>query len=108
MPLFNPVLVTVSSPVSTSVTRSTVAVPANIANAVVLVAVNANRKTLTLLNRSTGTVYLEKGAAPTATVHAVAIAPGGYYEEPQPVFTGEFQGLWSAAGGDGVLVREGI
>ena len=105
MPLNNPVSVTVSASTSGTATPTTVAVPANIANAAVLAAANANRKGLTLWNNSTGNVLIELGAAPTSTTYTAKINPGGYYELPFG-YTGQIQGLWDAAGGTGVLVRE--
>lgn len=106
MPLYNPVLnFVVASDHAGTCTRTTVVVPANIANATELVAANANRKGLSLLNNSTGNVLIEFGAAPTATSYLVKLNSGGYYEVPYD-YTGQIQGLWDAAGGTGVLVRE--
>ncbi len=103
MPLNNPSII--SSSTSTTVTRATIAVPSDITVAQILVASNAARKGLTLWNNSTGNVFIELGAAPTALAYSVRLSPGGYYELPYH-YTGEIQGLWDAAGGTGVLVRE--
>lgn len=106
MPLNNPTNVGFSQLSSTTVIRSTVAAPANITAAQVLVLANPDRKGLTLWNDSLGNVYVEFGSvAPTTTEYTVKIAPGGYYELPY-LYTGQIQGLWDAAGGTGVLVRE--
>lgn len=107
MPLHNPPPpATVTEERSSTCNRTTVAVPGTIANDAEIIAANANRKGLTLWNLSTGSVKIECGAAPTATSFLVDIAPGGYYEFPKPMWQGAVRGLWSTAGGTGMLVRE--
>lgn len=106
MPLSNTIFsLSVGTETSGTVTRSTVAVPDNLATAAVLLAANANRKGATVYNNSVGNVLIEFGAAPTLTGYAAKVNPNGYYELPYG-FTGEIQGLWDAAGGSGVLIRE--
>lgn len=108
MPLFNPPPPsTVTLPRATAVTRTTIEPPtaATIATARELAPANPARRSITLINNSTGTVYLDYGAAPTPTVHAAYMAPGGYFEVPGDP-TVQIQGLWSAVGGTGVNVRE--
>ena len=110
MPLFNPPPpATVVLPRATAVNRTTVAPPAEaaLATAIVLAPANPNRQFISLTNKSVGTVYVEYAAAPTADIHAIALAPGGYFEVPNDP-TVQIQGLWSATGGTGVNVREFI
>lgn len=108
MPLFNPPPpVTVTLPRATGVNRITVPPPleAELGNASVLAPANPARQSISLKNMSTGTVFVDYNAAPTANVHAIALAPGGYFEVPGDP-TVQIQGLWSAVGGVGVHVRE--
>lgn len=108
MPLYNPPTLTVAQDSSTTCNKTTVAVPATIANDAEVIAANPARKSLTLWNKSTGSVKVEKGAAPTADSFTADIAPNGYFEFPQPIWRGAVRGLWSAAGGTGLLVREDV
>ncbi len=105
MPLNNPSTVTLANPTSATSTAATVPVPADTVTAAVLRAANANRKGLTIWNNSTGAILIEFGTAPTATTYTARIEPGGYYEVPFG-YTGQVQGLWTALGGTGALVRE--
>ena len=108
MPLFNPPPpATVTLPRATAVNRTTVVPPieAELATAKVLAPANPARQSISLINKSTGVVYVDYGAAPTVDVHAIALAPGGYFEVPGDP-TIQIQGLWMITGGVGVNVRE--
>lgn len=107
MPLNNPseVIVSPADNNATSITRATIAPPANLNNAVQLVAANPNRKGVTLWNESTGNILIELEIAPTPASFTAKLKPGGYYELPfNPDVA--IHGLWDAPGGTGVFVRE--
>ncbi|HEY6276021.1 MAG TPA: hypothetical protein VIX86_06785 [Streptosporangiaceae bacterium] len=57
----------------------------------------------TVYNDSTQVLYLKFGATASATSHTVQIGPGGYYEFPAPVYSGEADGLWASANGSARL-----
>lgn len=73
-----------ASEASTNVTNST--------NNQTALASNANRRMATFYNDDTlstgASVYLKCGASASATSFKIKIAPGGYFELPQPVYTG--------------------
>lgn len=54
----------------------------------------------TIFNDSTATLYVKLGATASATSYTVQMAPGSYYEFPQPVYGGQVDGIWSAANGN--------
>lgn len=81
---------------------ATAAAPARIASSasvVTLQAANANRRLLQVYNESTAILYLKNGSAATLTDYTVQLAPGAYYESPQPVYLGIVTGIWAAANG---------
>lgn len=51
-------------------------------------------------NDSTAVLYLKYGATASATSYTVQLAAGAYYEFPQPIYTGQVDGVWSAANGN--------
>ena len=53
----------------------------------------------TVFNDSTAILYLKFGATATTDDYTVQIAADGYYEFPQPVYTGRVDGIWAAANG---------
>ena len=80
----------------TSVTLTNVA---SSASNVTLIAANANLKLLTVFNDSTAILYLKYGATASTTSYTVRIAAGGYFEMPQPIYTGVIDGIWASANG---------
>lgn len=84
-----------STPSSTAILTN---VPASLTS-VQLLAANPLRKVATCFNESTGILYLKFGAIASNSSYTVQIAPGGYYELPQPVYTGEVDGIWTIANG---------
>jgi len=71
-----------------------------------LLASNASRKQGVFFNNGTGNLYLGlTSAAVSTSSFTVKIAPGGYFEIPWPVYTGQVNGIWDVAGG-AVLVTE--
>ena len=80
----------------TSVTLTNVA---SSASNVTLIAANANLRLLTVFNDSTAILYLKYGATASTTSYTVRIAAGGYFEMPQPIYTGVIDGIWASANG---------
>jgi hypothetical protein len=68
-----------------------------------LLAANANRIGLTLTNTDANGVYVYFGTTAVATKFTVLIPAGGYYEMPQPIYTGRLDALW-AGNGSGSLI----
>lgn len=82
-------------------TAATSSVAVNIAD-VQLLAANAARLGATVFNDSMlSTLYVKFGAAASLTSFKVAILPGGFYELPFPVYTGQIRGIWSVADASG-------
>lgn len=85
------------------VTPATAAAPANVASSasnVTLQASNAARRGLLIFNDSTQVLYVKFGATASSSSYTVQIAAGGYYEVPQPVYTGQVDGIWASANGN--------
>lgn len=69
------------------------------ATTVSLLASNTAAKLRLAYNDSTATLYLKYGTTASTTSYTVQIPPNGYYEFPQPLYTGAVDGIWSAANG---------
>lgn len=59
----------------------------------------AGRMGASFQNESTATLYLKYGATASLTSYSVAIPPNGYFELPQPCYSGTIDGISSAANG---------
>jgi len=89
-----------------TVPRATTVVDVSLASAASsaqLLAANANRIGLTLTNTDANGVYVYFGTTAVATKFTVLIPAGGYYEMPQPIYTGRIDALW-AGNGSGSLI----
>lgn len=83
----------------TKTRRASTATLSNIndtASSTSLLASTATRKGVMVTNDSTSDLYLKYGATASATSFTVKIAAGGYWEMPEPIFTGALDGIWSA------------
>lgn len=69
-------------------------------SSVTLFSANSARRAATIWNDSSSTLYVKFGATATTTSCTVPIAAGGYYEFPQPCYTGICDGV--LGGGSGV------
>lgn len=99
-------LTTRNIPQRTSTPPTIASVPAAVANTVLLAANPARRRALFQANRSgTGVLLLKIGTVAAAGSYTVALVPGAYYELPDPVYTGQIDGIWDVASGT-VLVTE--
>lgn len=91
--------VTVTGTVTANPTRSATATLTNVNDTNVsttLLSSNANRLAATIWNDSTSILYVKFGTTASTTSATVKIAADGYYEFPQPVYTGRVDGIWSA------------
>jgi hypothetical protein len=52
-----------------------------------------------VFNDSTAVLYLKFGTSASTSDYTVQIPADGYYEFPQPLYTGEVDGLWASANG---------
>jgi hypothetical protein len=65
-----------------------------------MLAANANRKRVVIVNDSTATLYLKFGATASATSFTYLLYGGDTYESPSnPIYTGQIDGIWSSATG---------
>ena len=88
-----------------SVAATKTIVASSVASVTVLAA-NAARRSASIRNSSTATLYLdETGATATSAAATVELAPGGYYELPYPASVNAITGIWSAANGQAVVVE---
>jgi hypothetical protein len=89
--------------------RATTVVDVSLASAATsaqLLAANANRIGLTLTNTDANGVYVYFGTTATATKFTVLIPADGYYEMPQPIYTGRIDAIWSANGSGSLIGTE--
>ena len=71
-----------------------------------LLASTATRKGLILHNTDAYDVYVKYGATASATSYTVMIAPNGYWEMPQPVYTGRIDAIWAGNGSGSLYATE--
>lgn len=87
----------VGSDTSGTATLSNVAASAS---NVTILAANANRKRVVIVNDSTATLYLKFGATASATSFTYLLYGGDTYESPSnPIYTGQIDGMWASATG---------
>ncbi len=84
----------------TAATSTSVTSVAASASNVELLASNTNRLGATIWNESTtATLYLKMGITASITSYTAQVFPSGYFELPYG-YTGEIDGIWSAAVGN--------
>jgi hypothetical protein len=79
---------------------ATLANVASSASSVTLLAANLSRLGATIFNDSTAILYVKFGTTASSSSYTVQIAGGGYYEMPDPVYTGRIDGIWASANGN--------
>lgn len=84
---------------------ATVTQVASSATVVTLQAANADRRGLLIFNDSTAALYVKYGSAASATSFSVKIAAGGYWEMPQPPYSGIVTGIWASANGNAYVTE---
>lgn len=70
-----------------------------------LLAANSSRNGVTFYSNSTVNLYLAFASTSSSSVFTVKLPPGGYFEVPFPVYTGQISGIWDSATG-AVLITE--
>lgn len=78
---------------------ATLANVASSASNVTLQASNTSRIGLTIFNDSAQSLFVKYGATASSSSFTVKILAGGYWEMPQPIYTGIVDGIWVAADG---------
>ena len=76
------------------------------ATSTTLLASNTSRLGATFFNESTSTLYLKCGATASTTSYTTQIDPSGYWELPQPAYTGVIDGIWSADASGAARITE--
>ena len=77
-------------------------------SSVILIAANTLRKSLTIYNNSTATLYVCFGTTATQASAKFPLAAGGFYEMPfNQVYTGVVSGIWASANGN-ASIYEGV
>lgn len=90
-----------NSPITTSQARPSTSITSSVngsTTSVVLLASNSSRLGATVYNDSSALLYVKLGATASTTDYTVKLFPLGYYEVPYG-YTGEIDGIWSAANG---------
>lgn len=88
-----------------NVATATVTSVASSATTVSLFASNASRRGAAIFNESTTILYVKFGATASLTSYTVQVGAGGYYEIPQPCYSGAIDGIWAAANGSARLTE---
>lgn len=70
------------------------------ASSTTLLAANIGRRGVIIVNTDANDLYLKYGTTATTASGGwtVKIGSGGYWEMPQPIYTGIIDGIWSADG----------
>lgn len=71
-----------------------------------LLAANANRLGVMIVNDSDQDLYLKYGNAATATSYTAVLPAGSYWEMPKPIYTGDIDGIWAADGTGAARITE--
>lgn len=71
-----------------------------------LKASNADRKALYITNTDANALYVKFGATASSSSFTVTIPSNGYYEMPQPIYTGVVDGIWAANGSGIAAITE--
>ena len=79
---------------------------ADAATSQTLLSANSGRKGAIVYNDSSEFLYLKYGGTASATSFTAKIAPSGYWEMPQPIYTGVIDGIWSADASGAARVTE--
>lgn len=88
----------VRSPATAATSATLTNVGAQISN-LTLIANNVNRKGLILYNDSTAVLYLKFGSVASTTSFTYYVEGGATLELPTVTYTGQIDGIWSAANG---------
>lgn len=73
---------------------------------VTLLQANGGRKGVVIVNDSTATLYLKYGATASTTSFTYRLDPGVTWEMPQPLYTGQIDGIWSVDASGAARITE--
>lgn len=79
---------------------ASVAPVASSASNVTLFAAGARASGRTVYNDSTAVLYLKYGATASTASYTVQLAAGAFHAFPQPVYSGQVDGIWASANGN--------
>lgn len=103
----NTALKATPQPVTADKTASaTVTAVASGTSSVQALAANTNRKGVLAFNTDDNFAYLKYGTAASTTSFTVRIPSGGYWEMPQPLYTGVMHVIWDADGSGSLVLTE--
>lgn len=88
------------------VATATVTGIADAAGSTLLASSNAARVGLLVFNDSGAALFLKYGTGASSSSFTVKLAPGDYWEMPQPIYTGVVHGAWASDAGGQALVTE--
>lgn len=71
-----------------------------------LLAANAVRRGLLVTNTDKNRVYLKYGTTASQTSFTVVIPQDGYWEMPEPIYTGRIDAIWSGNGSGSAYYTE--
>lgn len=73
-----------------------------------LLPANADRVGAMIHNSDVNTLYIKYGTTATTAIggYTVKIAADGFWEMPQPIYTGRIDAIWSADGDGGASITE--
>lgn len=95
--------------ISRNVMTATTATLTNVNDAATsstLLAANPSRKGAYFFNDSTVALYINYGATASTTAFTVKVAAQGFYEMPEPIYTGAINGIWDSDASGAVRVTE--
>jgi hypothetical protein len=90
----------------TPVSSATLGSLASAATSAQLLAANATRRGLLVYNTDKNRLYLKYGTTASSTSFTVIIESGGYFEMPQPIYTGRIDAIWAADGSGSAFYTE--
>lgn len=64
---------------------------------VVLASSNEIRKSLSVFNDATVSLYLKMGTTASSTSFSLKLAAGGYWESAASIYTGRVDGIWDSS-----------
>lgn len=86
---------------------ATLTSPASSASSATLAAANVARTGLIIQNSDANALYVKYGATATSDDYTVKIAGNdGYWEMPEPIYTGIVDAIWAADGSGSAYVTE--
>jgi len=96
----------VGSPGGVGNATATLFTVASLATSQTIKAAVTGRRGLLIVNTDANTLRIKYSATASASSFSVAIPANGYWEMPQPIYTGIIDGIWDADGAGSAFVTE--